>query len=37
LPPLSTINVVDYDFGWSAANRDRYLGVYTELMMKLGL
>lgn len=37
LPPLSTINVVDYDFGWSAANRDRFLGVYTELMMKLGL
>ncbi|MFA5468380.1 MAG: extracellular solute-binding protein [Sphaerochaetaceae bacterium] len=37
LPPLSTINTVDYDFAWSANNRDRYLGVYTELMMKLGL
>ncbi len=37
LPALSTMNIVDYDFGWSANNRDKYLTQFSELVMKLGL
>ncbi|TVQ40617.1 MAG: extracellular solute-binding protein [Spirochaetaceae bacterium] len=37
LPPLSEINTVDYDFGWSAANRDAYIRRFTDLMMEMGL
>ncbi len=37
LPSLSTIKTVDYDFGWSADNRDAYLKQFSDLVMKLGL
>jgi len=37
LPPLSTINTVDYDFGWSADNRTRYIEQFSDLMMEMGL
>ena len=37
LPPLSEIETVDYDFGWSAANRDDYIDRFTELMMEMDL
>lgn len=37
LPALSTIKTVDYDFGWSANNRDAYISRFSDLVMKLGL
>lgn len=37
LPPLSEINTIEYDFGWSAANRDAFIARFRELMMELDL
>lgn len=37
LPPLSSINTVEYDFAWSAANRAAYIDRFTQLMMELDL
>ncbi len=33
LPPLSEIEVVPYDFGWSASNKDEFVARWTELLM----
>lgn len=37
LPPLSEINTVEYDFGWSAENREEFIDRYTDLKMEYGL
>ena len=37
LPPMSEINTIEYDFGWSAANRDAFIAHFRELMMELNL
>lgn len=37
LPPLSEINTIEYDFGWSASNRDAFIARFRELMMELDL
>lgn len=37
LPAMSEINTIEYDFGWSAANRDAYIARFRELMMELNL
>jgi iron(III) transport system substrate-binding protein len=37
LPPLSEINTVPYDFGWSAANKENFVEQWTELVQKLGM
>ena len=37
LPPLSEINTIEYDFGWSAANRAQFIERFRELAMELDL
>jgi iron(III) transport system substrate-binding protein len=37
LPPLSEINTIEYDFGWSAANRDAFIERFRGLMVELNL
>jgi len=37
LPPMSEINTIEYDFGWSAANRDAFIAQFREYMMELNL
>ncbi len=37
LPPMSEINTIEYDFGWSASNRDAFIEKFRELMMELDL
>ncbi len=37
LPAMSEINTIEYDFGWSAANRDAYIARFRELLMELNL
>jgi len=37
LPPLSEINTIEYDFGWSAANRDAFIERFRSLMVELNL
>ena len=37
LPPLSEINTVSYDFEWAAGNRSRFIGVYTDKVIELGM
>ena len=37
LPPLSEIKTVPYDFGWSAANKQKFVAKWTELVQKLGM
>ncbi len=37
LPPMSEINTIEYDFGWSASNRNAFIEQFREYMMELGL
>lgn len=37
LPPMSEINTIEYDFEWSASNRDAYIAKFRELLMELNL
>ncbi|MFO8042023.1 MAG: extracellular solute-binding protein [Alkalispirochaeta sp.] len=37
LPPMSEINTIEYDFGWSAENRDAFIDRFRDLMMELDL
>lgn len=37
LPSMSEINTVEYDFGWSADNRNAFIERFRELVMELGL
>jgi iron(III) transport system substrate-binding protein len=37
LPPITEIKTVPYDFAWSAANKDKFVGQWTELVQELGL
>jgi iron(III) transport system substrate-binding protein len=37
LPPMSQINTIEYDFGWSAANRNDFIARFRQLMMDLNL
>jgi iron(III) transport system substrate-binding protein len=37
LPPMSEINTVEYDFGWSADNRTAFIERFRELVMELEL
>jgi iron(III) transport system substrate-binding protein len=37
LPPMSQIKTIEYDFGWSAANRTGFIARFRQLMMDLNL
>jgi iron(III) transport system substrate-binding protein len=37
LPPMSQIKTKPYDFGWSAANKQKFVAKWTELVQKLGM
>jgi hypothetical protein len=37
LPPMSQIKTKPYNFAWSAANKDKFVAHWTELVQKLGM
>ena len=37
LPPMSEINTIEYDFGWSAENRNAFIARFRQIMMELNL
>ena len=37
LPPMSEINTIEYDFGWSAENRTAFIDRFRDMMMELDL
>lgn len=37
LPPLDEINTIEYDFAWSASNREQFIQRFRELAMELDL
>jgi len=37
LPPMSQIKTKRYDFAWSAANKEKFVAKWTQLVQKLGM
>jgi iron(III) transport system substrate-binding protein len=37
LPALTTIKTIPYNFGWAAANKDKFIAKYNDLAMDLNL